>query len=616
MRTLLRCHLALAAIALGALTAHAADHAILGDTLSVTGSTDPARRRVSVKAREAASADALVGDPTVNGAMLTLTLSGTTPSRATYALPPGRSGANGRPFWSGDAARGFTYRDRGGENGPVRSVRVARTAEGTFLVQARVDGRLGAVMLAPPDRGSAACALLEIVDGDSYSVQFADGAVWNQGASRFRVRHPTAAGSCALPVGPDPTPVATVAPDSTLVGCEQAASRIAVTASVHLDPSCVYTRGLDVTASNVTLDCRGAAIVRDPAVNGTGIQIQTPADTPLHDVTVRNCHVSRFDNNLRVTRAGFKNLLPGAEYDHGTANILIEHNTFADSANSGVFVDGFVSGVRFSRNAVSGSGSVGIYLEAGSRDNVVEQSVVTDNGWKDVIPGPASFTIGMTTIYYLSTGREGIAVDGSRGNVIRDNVVADNAAGGIFAYKNCGENTSQSGHWVRRYGASGNRISHNRVSDGPNGIWIGSRAAENQLFMDCSDPPLVGDPALKVYRDPAPDNTIEFNRVAGMTNAIRVEADGTTVHGNFLSDADRGVLVGSRYLTTVSNAPIADTAIAVNTTSAVAEPYGWIWGTGTIAFDGNTADQDVGVWRPGTQPTINPFLFVVQVLGP
>ena len=601
---------------LSALAAQAADRPILGDKLVVKGSTDPAKRGVILKAKEPASADLLVGDPTARGAMLTVSLSGTSPSRATYALPPGKSASNGKPFWSGDATRGFRYRDKGGENGPVRFVRIAKTQSGTFQVRARVDGKLGAVALAPPDAGTAGCALLEIVDGDSYSVQFADGTVRNKGAAEFRVTHPTTAGSCAPAIGPDPTPVGTVDPGSTLVGCAQATQRITATSSVHLDPSCVYTRGVEITASNVTLDCRGASLVRDPAFGKPGILIETPADTPLHDVTVRNCHVSLFDNNLRVSRSGFKDLVPGAEYDNGTSNILIENNTFTDSANSGVFINGFVAGVRFARNSVTGSGSVGIYLEAGSRDSVVEQNVVADNGWEDVIPGPASITIGMTTVYYLSTGREGIAVDGSRDNVIRDNVVTHNAAGGIFAYKNCGEDASAAGHWVRLYGASGNLISHNVVGDGPNGIWIGSRAAENQLFMDCSDTPIVDDPALKVYLDPAPDNTVEFNRVDAMTNAIRVEADGTTVHGNFLGTADRGVLVGSKYLTTVLSAPITDTTIAVNTTTAVADPYSWIWGTGTTTFEANTADQDIAALLPGTQPTINPFLFVIQVLGP
>jgi parallel beta-helix repeat protein len=621
MPTAPRCRLAAAAIlatALAtALAAHAADQPILGTRLAVSGSPVPTKRGITLRAKELASPDTLVGDPTMTGAMLTVSVDGTSPTSDTYALPPGASSKTGRPFWSGDLTRGFRYRDNDGENGPVRSLRIRKTTRGTFEIRARVDGRLGPITVAPPNTGTGGCALLEITDGDSYSVAFADGTLRNDGADQFKATGPVTQGSCTKPPGPSPTPIGTVDPASTLVGCDQADARITVTSSIHLDPACIYTRGFEIVASDVTLDCRGASIVKDLAFNTKhGILIEAPTSVPLHDVTVRNCTVSSFDNNLRITREGFKDLPVGSEYEHAFSNILIENDTFLDSENSGVFVNAFVTGVRFSRNAVTGAGSVGIYLEAGSKDNVVEQSVVADNGWKDVIPGPASIVIGGTTIYYVSTGREGIAVDGSRNNVIRDNLVTDNAAGGVFVYKNCGEDASRPGHWVRNYGASGNVIRHNVVGDGPNGIWVGSRSAENQVFMDCSDTPIVDESGLRVYLDPAPDTTIEYNRIDGMTNAIRVEADGTIVRGNVMRNAERGVLAGSKYRTTVLAMPIANTTITANTTIGTTTPYSWVWGTGATTFTANAADGSPGVLVPGTQPTINPFLGVIEILGP
>ena len=50
-----------------------------------------------------------------------------------------------------------------------------------------------------------------------------------------------------------------VSASSRLIGCDQADERVQVTVSSHLDPSCTYHEGFDITASNVVLDCRGAA---------------------------------------------------------------------------------------------------------------------------------------------------------------------------------------------------------------------------------------------------------------------------------------------------------------------------------------------------------------------
>jgi len=47
-----------------------------------------------------------------------------------------------------------------------------------------------------------------------------------------------------------------------LVGGDQVDQRITVDVDTHLDPSCIYTQGFEVTASNVVLDCRGAVVER------------------------------------------------------------------------------------------------------------------------------------------------------------------------------------------------------------------------------------------------------------------------------------------------------------------------------------------------------------------
>ena len=414
-------------------------------------------------------------------------------------------------------------------------------------------------------------------------------------------------------------------PGSQLIGCDQAAQRVVVTVPSHLDPSCTYTRGFDITASGAVLDCRGARIeLPSTESGGQGILIETPAAVALTGVTVRNCIVDGpFTNSMRIRRAGFKDLAEGAEYENATSDILVESSHFYDSRGSGVFVDGFVTGVTLRDVEISGSGSVGVYLEAGSKDNVVEKSRIHHNGFGDVTPAGVPFTFGGTELRYESTGREGIAIDGSRDNIVRENWISYNAAGAIFLYKNCGEDaTSQpDAHWVRHYGATGNLIVDNFISSEKNGVWVGSRAAENQLPMDCSDAAYISTPARKVYLDPASDNTVRSNDFLYVNHGVRVEDDRTSVIDNRFKSTgvgDQAVLIGTKERTSVLSRPVTGTVLTGNSAELPvgAVPFGWVWGHAGTIDSGNLANLSPAGLAPGVQPTINPFIFAIRVWVP
>ncbi len=78
---------------------------------------------------------------------------------------------------------------------------------------------------------------------------------------------------------------------SVLIGCDRADERVEITVTSHLDPTCVYTSGFDITASDVVFDCQDALIKGPAGAGGRGIRVETPVDTPLSDVTIRNCNV-------------------------------------------------------------------------------------------------------------------------------------------------------------------------------------------------------------------------------------------------------------------------------------------------------------------------------------
>jgi acetyl esterase/lipase len=173
----------------------AADQTVRGKALVVKNPGTPGKRRITVVAREPASDDSLVGDPVTNGATIRIAVDGAMPSSQTFSLPAGLSAAKRKPFWTGDAAKGFAYRDAKAENGPVKSARVTLRG-GTFRIRVVIDGKGGSVDVVPPSPGSAGCAFLEIGGGDAYSIQFSTGRVTNKGASLFKVTKPTGEGSC------------------------------------------------------------------------------------------------------------------------------------------------------------------------------------------------------------------------------------------------------------------------------------------------------------------------------------------------------------------------------------------------------------------------------------
>ena len=133
-----------------ALTARAADQTILGNQLVVKNPSTPDKRKIVGSGSETASPNAIVGDPVANGGVLTVTANGGSSSSQTYPLLAGTSPITGKPFWSGDAIKGFKYKDPKGENGPVKRAQIQKSSGGTFVLKAMVDGKLGSITGAPP----------------------------------------------------------------------------------------------------------------------------------------------------------------------------------------------------------------------------------------------------------------------------------------------------------------------------------------------------------------------------------------------------------------------------------------------------------------------------------
>lgn len=413
--------------------------------------------------------------------------------------------------------------------------------------------------------------------------------------------------------GPDPDPGFPTVP------CSSAGDTIVLTASAQLDASCTYSGGIEITASDVVLDCRGATVATGTA-KGTGIRIHAPADEDMSGVTVRNCAINGFLNGIRVTRVGFRELAAGEEYDHALENVRLENVDVSDTRGVGIFVDGYVTDTTITDSAVTRAGSSGIYLEAGSADNVVVDNVITDNGFGENGPQGQLTKFGGLQFRYWGTGREGISIDGSRRNVVTNNTLEGNSAGGVFLYTNCGEyvNSKPNGYFPRRYGATGNLIAGNHLTGGVSGIWVAARMGESVLPMECSDTPYFEDGLTQITLDRAAGNTIRDNVFDGFTYGVRIEDNDTRVVGNSFSGSSAGqyaVVAGTPYRTSVLGEPVAGSVLADNTSTIAGNPspYRWVEGeTDTIATGNEALGHGVGICQGASLPR-GPFVMTVAI---
>jgi acetyl esterase/lipase len=235
--------------------ARAADQTVLGATLIVKDKGTPEKRKITVKARETASDNTLVGDPVADGASVTVTVDGLTSSSETYPMPAGTSSVTGKPFWSGSAIDGFKYSDKKGENGPVKGARL-KLRNGVFQIKVSINGALGAVSIVPPNPGSAGCAFVAVTGGDSYSIAFTTGTVTNKGTSLFKVAKPTAEESCAQTTTTTTSSTTTTLPslpDITPPGPAPLRYRDAVFGSVSTTSNIVYGSAVNNSGQTVTL---------------------------------------------------------------------------------------------------------------------------------------------------------------------------------------------------------------------------------------------------------------------------------------------------------------------------------------------------------------------------
>ena len=296
-----------------------------------------------------------------------------------------------------------------------------------------------------------------------------------------------------------------------------------------------------LNASDSSLDCQGAVL--SPTTNDTSkasaITIRPKTDSAIHNVAVANCHVDGYGHALHIRQYSNPNqryarglTAPAANRALAPSDIRVTNVTSRSSINSGMFVDDHVHGVTFDKVHIQNAGTVGLYLEFGSRDNVIKNSVFVGNGFRNFKPN-----------------REAIAVDSSSNNLIEYNRFIHNGAGSVFLYRNCFEHandSARSNHFKRTESSRDNVIRHNVFQEEPVGVWIASRQSRNLKGFECGAYLIKQTPFASYHLDSAKDNQVIDNRFEQVEQGIIIEDDDTLVSGNqFAATVDLPISIGS-----------------------------------------------------------------------
>lgn len=220
-------------------------------------------------------------------------------------------------------------------------------------------------------------------------------------------------------------------------------------------------------ASGATLDCGGGRIEQPgaagPRTPTVAIWSRRDGDDwrPPVGVSVRNCTVV---GNIRIWGMGaggsMRDLLASSRTAGHTRaaqaaaplNVTLERVRFEATGTIPLYVGPGVTGTRLTGSRFTGrSTSTAIYLDAESRGAEIRGNV-----------------------FNIRTGREQIAVDGSAANRIIGNQFALGGRGGVFLYRNCGEDGV-----IRHQTPSYNQITDNVFTGAswlrPRTVVVGSR---------------------------------------------------------------------------------------------------------------------------------------------
>lgn len=331
--------------------------------------------------------------------------------------------------------------------------------------------------------------------------------------------------------------------DSDLDAMRVCGHGLVVDRDTTLKQGCRYTGSTTVVGSGVTLDCNGAIL---DAERKARFPLLIGGKSNATDIDIENCTAIRgrssgiFVGLTAPDSQKPKNEFGQVDYDAHPHDITISRSQSTRNISGGLYVDDHVQEVTLVDSSIEANGRAGVYLEHDSRGSRIVNNRIEGNGFGK-FPGWSDSR---------RTSREGVAIDSSENNEISGNTIKGNSAGGIFLYRNCGEQPDNARQVARTMPTRNNLIENNTVSGGRVGIWVASRQEREVTPDKCR---LEVDPSQGVFADDAPNNVVRGNTVTDVTYGIRVGDDGNQIIDNDVTANDQCMVLGSESRTALGH---------------------------------------------------------------
>jgi len=296
---------------------------------------------------------------------------------------------------------------------------------------------------------------------------------------------------------------------SNLRTCSFPKDEIKSGGGIELNSECIYQTNIYITESNTELNCNYATIDGKGSLSN-GIMI-IGGGKPIKNIIIKKCHVMGFKHSGIGVTSGISpeklSIDHDINYTNSPSNVKIIDSHVENNGGVGIYIDDYVTNTTIQDTKINNNGGVGIYLDQASQKNKIIHNIIEKNG-------------------FLPSGkaqREGLAIDSSANNLIIGNVFLGNALGGIYLYKNCGEQFSKGKSVIRWQHSDYNIIEKNKFYNQPVGVWIASRQSMDLSKWDCGDKPMKG--SISFYEDYADNNSVIKNSFCNNSRAVIIEGN-------------------------------------------------------------------------------------------
>jgi parallel beta-helix repeat protein len=339
-------------------------------------------------------------------------------------------------------------------------------------------------------------------------------------------------------------------------------------------PACI-----NITASNVILDCQGYSINGANNLNTQGIKI-APSSGSINNITIQNCIITGWDKGIGIFA--------------GASGVVINNNTFRlnyGSEASAIHIEN-TTGINITNNNASGNGAVpGIYFY-NVNSSLIQNNTANSNQHGIQLVSSNSNTITDNTAN--SNTNHGIYLSSSSNyNNITNNNANSNTQDGILLMSSSNYNTltsnnanSNTQYGIHLFGSNNNSLTGNTVSsNSAYDIYLDTTLSTIFTNQQIASYPTtlsftyLGDYALKGVTSP-PSTPEPFRNIGKYVNVVAVSGVGFP-SGQQLSGGGGG---GWLFLNISYSSSDLTAASVMNESSMRLAKYNGSWYTGPAAF--------------------------------